>query len=308
MSRSAQQLFLGIDQTGARNPRNGRARPLAVVLLAREGQQVKALPLWLERFTKEELLNNLYPYIFGRDLSSLTIAVDAVLGLPLPVAPKLRRKSGELLWQLFSSAAQFSLQDEAFGSAVAEAFFTQIWGLQRGPTPPQRQVEKLVGANSLFQKFPKQKNIACGTFRIWKELGESGEPWANFFGFDPQCRPCNDGPWILEAYPSLSWKLLTGHPRSQGFQGLRSLEEAFLHVDQKLVLSPKLQSLGPDHLDALLIACHAYLTPELNKIYTKIFQKGPFVEGWILGAEAYLTSRKIAARKSSNEHQFIRNP
>jgi hypothetical protein len=138
--------------------------------------------------------------------------VDCVFGLAKNAWPK-KSKS---LFELFNRAAE---SQNGFGLEPAAQFFGGILAdsLYRGEKPyPARRCETLANANSVFRTRLYQRNIQCGTYRIWRDIGLSFksaigslEPtghWLQVRYFTPTNSVSESKPWVFEGYPSLIWR------------------------------------------------------------------------------------------------------
>lgn len=143
------------------------------------------------------------------------------------------------------------------------------------------------GANSVFLTRSFQRNIGCGTFRIWKDLGASDKKWFQIWGFDSGVDhgPLkNPGPWVFEAYPSLFWKKVLGFPTRNPrdlIHYLKTKARKNLQVqgNQYFLLLE-----DPDLCDSVVLALSAKILQEEGE---GLWQIPAFPdqdkEGWILG-------------------------
>ncbi len=249
------QRFLGVDQTGAALAGGRRARPLPAVLLElpSSGEPGWAKQVVLPDLTRESVL----PLLSSPDDptgSRGVVLLDGVLGLPKELQKNEETGSGSpsdsqsgsgssYLWREFFRAARMQEPDgRRYGRALGEKFFSEIWS---GPSQskPTRTCERWARANSVFQLHPFQKNIQTGTFRLWRELGQAGEPWIRIW---PQDRDqvSRSGPWLFEGYPSLLWRELLGLPT-------RDLSQLLPHVSRVLAERQLSIRIAPDLAEAL---------------------------------------------------------
>jgi hypothetical protein len=282
-TRQRFQSILGLDQTGASTRGGLEAKPFPLAMIHHDRLHFansKGRPLSLKSLTRQEILNALLELkIYGRDLSKTMIAVDSVLGLPKAHTPQKTKD----LFSLFQQASQFSIKDKHYGRDVAEAFFSRFLNSKDGPISARR-CEVLAGANSVFQFRPYQKNISTGTFRIWKDLGRSSEPWFQIFPFDEPAPHLQDGPWIFEGYPSLLWKQIFGLNTRN--------DEALIQILSSSEWTQKLQipvndlhllRLNPDLADSVVLAVGAWALQRDNQLW--FAGKSPSLEGWIMGLQ-----------------------
>jgi len=240
-------IFIGIDQTGAVDTK-GRPKKLHAARL--NGNHIEVF--------KVSKLTDL-------DLKDVKIiAIDSVLGLPVSAFPKSKS-----IRDLFQEAAKYQFKKKEFGMETAYQYFQRY--LDKRSDFPKRQCEELAQANSVFQKHPFQKNIGCGTFRIWKELGADPN-WFYLWPHDDDYKNLKTKPVIIEGYPSLIWKKLIQSPT-------RKLENLINYLKvNKITVSEK--NLDPDSADAVVLAIAAkqfHLKPQTRDF--KNYEQ----EGWIMG-------------------------
>lgn len=214
-------LVVGVDQTGAAQLGGLKAKPLPCALArrTRNGEwTVRALAfsgrkLSLASFDGASIERACedagWPGAFGTDSM---IVVDCVLGLPYSSGAS---EGVDALWALFAEAARDVDARSGFGRVQAETFFSELAhrrGFGSGPPFPARACEARARANSVFQARPYQKNVQCGTYRIWRDLGRSlaidGARWTRFGWFEDF--ETGTGPWTFEAFPSLLWRSRLG--------------------------------------------------------------------------------------------------
>jgi hypothetical protein len=196
-------LWIGVDQTGAATRGGKSAKPLPCALARPSGRRGLRVELGtLPGATREDFAD------IGADgAKPVALLLDCVIGLPRgAVGSRFPGEQGA--WELFRMASlRRGAKGELYGREVARQFFAQFWEGSQARMP-RRRCESLAGANSVFQVHPFQKNIQTGTFRIWRELGQGGKPWARIWPFAATSRI--SGNWIFEAYPSLMWKIALG--------------------------------------------------------------------------------------------------
>lgn len=275
------QTFLGLDQTGATIRGGLEAKPLPLAMIHQDRLHFTdshGRPLSLKSLTRPEILKALLELkIYGRDLSKTMIAVDSVLGLPKAhTPPKIKE-----LFPLFQQASKFSIKDKHYGRDVAEAFFSRFLKSKDGSVSARR-CEILAGANSVFQFRPYQKNISTGTFRIWKDLGRSSEPWFQMFPFDEPAPQLQDVPWIFEGYPSLLWKQIFGL-KTRNVEALIQILSSKVWVQQLSIPVNDLHLLrrSPDLADSVVLAVGAWALQRDNQLWSS--GTSPLLEGWIMG-------------------------
>lgn len=281
--------FVGIDQTGATDPK-GTPKPLPVALVYKTSDHWKLhfskaqSQLEIASVTREELLKLLHAFPHpGRDLSRTALIMDSVFGLPASQWP-IKKTGSEGLFELFQRAQQFEYKKKSYGRDTAEMFFAQFLKSNRTKKLPTRLCEDQSGANSVFLTKPFQRNIGCGTFRIWKDLGDAPEKWFQIWGFDEPESHVQDGPWIFEAYPSLFWKKILGMPTRNAKHLVRYLKT---QSPFELKIESKQFSLlleDPDLCDSVVLALSAMILQEHGNEIWQI-PKAPHLdkEGWILG-------------------------
>lgn len=170
MNTSVPVLFLGLDQTGRlKSPGNSStAAPLKLAALYRSNQGLKLSLVRIPSLSKRSLVG-VFPQIGSRGAPvRVILLVDTVFGLP--EGSRLGAEEG------FDPDAHFlrAARSEGFGLAAAERFFSEYIAERKIQKPfPKRRAEVLANANSLFQTRPFQKNIQTGSYRIWKDLGQS---------------------------------------------------------------------------------------------------------------------------------------
>lgn len=284
--------FLGVDQTGATDTK-GKPRPLPVALIFQSGAKWKLVfsragkRLEISRVTREELqifFSELpYPDL---NLSTTALIMDSVFGLPESSWPRSRQAvahGSEGLFQLFQKAASFEYAGKHFGRDTAEAFFGQFLSEKNSRSMPQRLCETASGANSVFRTKPFQRNIGCGTFRIWKDLGSAPQKWFHIWGFDQPTSQPRKGPWIFEAYPTLFWKKILGFPSRSplslpGWLQTKAPKNLIFDAQELSRLSE-----DPDLCDSVVLALGAWILQSRGEIWEVPSFPSLQKEGWILG-------------------------
>ena len=298
LSKHESRFFVGVDQKGSvirSGPRTGQPTPLPFALVRpsrdrRFKYQLRVSDnskraLDFEHFKPQSLesrLNSIDPEL---KLSMGAFLIDCVLGLPQDLlhkgclakfleTAKPQPSSAELMGFLFSLASAFP-RDEGpalYGRAAASAFFRSTFP-EVYPHPARRQCEIRLKANSLFLERPYQKNIQTGTFRFWREIGESLKDEPCWFHLWPHNTEKNsDLPLIGEGYPSALWKLNIGKSRSEPEQlvsWLKSERFDFKAIDEDILMTK------PDWADAAILAAslaqNGGFTPAAPSIEGAIF-------------------------------------
>lgn len=245
----AQNIFLGVDQTGAVDSK-GKPRPLPACSIV--GTEISFF--YLPEFSKKQIFDHLKP----TKNQNVEICLDCVIGLP---------KELNMSWR--QALRQISA-DSGYGRAAAKTYFDL---LGRGQIY-RRKVEIECGANSVFKEKPFQKNIQTGTFRFWKDISVSEHDFHAPFLKE---RPKNRSLPIYEGYPSLSWKLIFG-TKNRTPDLLPSLLKE--HFPELSVSSPHKALLKKD----VNLADAFVLAMTLKLLYSTHFLNcGNLHEGWILG-------------------------
>ena len=291
-------LYFGIDQTGAAKHGGLRAKPLpcAVLQVLPDNEIVLHLhssvdgsKLNLESFNQSCLQNVLTQCGLNGDLlmrDRTGIFLDCVFGLPSatwPGGPGLQS-----LWNLFSGAHSFP---GGYGLQPAANYFARI--LARSAVDisetankkyPVRNCEILANANSVFRTHPFQKNIQCGTYRIWRDLGATAHPWINIRHFTPSRAVSADLPWLFESYPSLFWRTLFGQ-RTRNLQNLREAVTTALPNLRLNKIDWALLAHDPDIADAAVLALGGYLLASRGALSQRRADRRAWLarEGWIVG-------------------------
>ena len=249
-------IFIGIDQTGAVDSK-GRPKKLPMAVLSFQNQSWQI---------DTHFISGLHAKEFQNFKSLKIIAVDSVLGLPRKVFPK-----NKTFRDLFKQALDFEFNEKAYGMETAFQFFQTF--LKSKSEFPTRACEETAKANSVFQKHPFQKNIGCGTFRIWKELGQNSD-WFHLFPQDGEFLKLKGKPVVMEGYPSLVWKnLLQSNTRKT------EVLLKYLKQNKIRILNPDIDA---DMADAIVLSLAAF---EFFKNPKLIDQPNLKTEGWILGLD-----------------------
>lgn len=279
-------FFIGIDQTGAAlSPLEARPLPFAFID-ARTTPRVRTVgldgrPLRLARFSRDAvetlLVENGVDDAHSVVRSAKTaFMVDCVFGL----ANSLRYPPGaETFRQLFAAAAA---RTDGYGLKPAAAFFDDV--LKRAPAPsrerfPVRLCEIIAKANSVFRTHPFQKNIQCGTYRIWRDLGLHGSDWVHLRYFEKEMR---ERPFLFESYPSLFWRELFGlrtRDRRELEGALKKHGAVLDRADLELMIE------NPDHADAGVLAIGGLALAREGKLFDGPRSRSRKLarEGWIVG-------------------------
>jgi hypothetical protein len=290
----SERIIVGVDQTGAAQQGGKSARPLPVAAIRISDDQMEYLSppegvFALSSLSVGALLKWGGPLVERAwAQGKVVLVVDAVLGLPHSV------------WQALGSENLYALFDRAsreggecpYGRPPAERFFRQILlesGWSEDAPLPQRQPEVLAGANSVFQTRPYQKNIQTGTHRIWVDLARDPR-WRTEARIFPEGGgpSLENGPlsnWILEGYPSLSWKRVLGSPvrNPQNFGAL--LKEFHPRVKISEETLSRIQR-SPDLADAAVLALAGAVAQLQGSLFPNLSHAPQ--EGWILGLEPRL--------------------
>jgi hypothetical protein len=244
--------ILGIDQTGAVDAK-GNPKRLFVSLCKLDKASYTMVPnLTIKNLHITEVTTLIKQYFPEFSTEHVLICVDSVLGLP--------KDCGVTVHDLLSKARDYKFKKKSFGANVAFQFYSTF---AKSPYP-SRQVETLVGANSVFQLMPYQRNIGCGSYRILKNLAENIE-WFSIWPFEIPTKQFI----IAEAYPSYFWKHTLGFKT----RNLDSLKKRY----------PKYEFKSADFADGFVLALGA--SKNLDYIKNKdIFPSYvTMFEGWILG-------------------------
>jgi hypothetical protein len=297
-------FFIGLDQTGAVLNGGLKAKPLPCAVVDARGAKPKLLAgLKLDSFSQnsiEELLRNVglsTSAIIVRS-SRTAVLADAVFGLPAHAWPAAEPGS-ETLRALFAKAATDTRSRKGYGLKPAATFFSEVLrdSVQASPTAgsrfknseslavpyPVRDCEILAKANSVFRTHPFQKNIQCGTYRFWRDLGTYGSDWIHLRYFERAKEFRRDRPILFEAYPSLIWREALGL-QTRDRTKLSSALHAFGDVDISAT-AVDLMVKDSDHADACILALGGYWLAKKSLLIDGCTSNDPKLarEGWIVG-------------------------
>jgi hypothetical protein len=276
------QVFIGVDQTGAQTHGGLRARPLPCAVVAGDRLVVTALGsgarLMLSSFTPDEVSRVLVSAGFDGAFSGRTaLVVDSVFGLAPEVFVGGRRE----LWNLFRLAASDTRSRKGFGLKAAARFYSGLLKQSSSRRKiPIRRCEVLSGANSIFNTRPYQKNIQCGTYRVWRDLGSHGDEWVKIWNF-ARVHDYGRGsrPWMFEGYPSLFWREVFGFRTRKPRELVRVLSRDFVVSSKDALVIAEF----PDWADAAVLAAGSSLLQKRGYFKREKFAKWRRIEGWILG-------------------------
>jgi hypothetical protein len=290
-------IFIGIDQTGAVARGSSATKPIAqsmpVAILAQfDGvwrlkltSSKSAKPLLVHSFSKAEIVRCLAEAdlkIGFASSSKTALIVDCVFGLAEEAWP--RNESS--LSALFTRAAA---APGGIGLQAAADFFALILkdsGHDQSKVPyPARRCEIMARANSVFRTRPYQKNIQCGTYRIWRDLGSAPEAWMQVRHFTPSHAVSREMPWVFEGYPSLIWRDYL-QLRSRHLPSLASeIRRVASHIK---IAKPDMQRMlsSPDAADAAVLAIGGKWLQNTGSLFSAgAPSKSKWLkrEGWITG-------------------------
>lgn len=246
-------LFVGIDQTGAIQ-KNGTPKPLPACFIRKHRPHFFYLPA-----LEKEILTQTTQL---KAHEEILIGLDCVIGLPetVPGSPR--------------EAMHKTLDFPGYGRSVATEFFAQL----SPDAKPRRKIEIQLGANSIFQEKPFQKNIQTGTFRCWKELAQSADNFCFPAIENISSLQLSPALKVFEGYPSFSWKTLLKLKTRDVSQLPTALQQYFPKIiweDQHQDAVEKDANLA----DAFVLALA--ISQETERALTIPASK----EGWILGSE-----------------------
>lgn len=250
--------FIGVDQTGAVNSK-GLPKALPICVFDQKNQAIQ-----FHRISKLswQEIEPLLPK--NTKKSEVFLLIDAVLGLPSQANSKRRS-----LRDLLKMTEKYEFEKKPFGMMTAHQFFLQfVEGLDDIPT---RKVEEITSANSLFKLHPFQKNISCGTFRIWKDLSSD----LSWFQVWPHQVSHPGRAYIAEGYPSYYWKTIFNLKTRNAENLLKQL-----HAQWGKQLKTQKVLKDPDALDAFVLAWSAYHLIQKKSLLQRPRKR---TEGWILG-------------------------
>lgn len=240
--------YVGVDQTGA-TLKSGQPKSLPISVIFSSGSKIVHQSGKIASLTKSQLNLFLKTHNLLIKNKKTLVCVDAVLGLPLLIDTPMR--------SIIQKSKLFEFNRKPYGALTAHAFFSSYLKEE----VPQRAVEKLVKANSVFALKPYQRNIGCGSYRIIKDLAEN----PNWYSIWPFEKPARDFV-IAEGYPSYLWKNLFGSKT-------RDLD----FINSKLKMNFK----NIDEADSFVLALGAAHFEE--QIFLKTTPTLAKKEGWILG-------------------------
>jgi hypothetical protein len=269
MQSSRYSSFIGIDQTGAVLP-SGSAKPLPVASICKESSRLVAKVNRSIRGLYPDALADLLP---EHELKQSCILVDSVLGIPAVDTTRVSLRT------LFRQAAQYSLDGKRYGAAVAYQFFHEqvlaaSWK-QHQPYPT-RLAEQRADANSIFLLKPFQRNIGCGTFRIWKDL-DVDQSWYRLWPFET---PQRNKAIIGEGYPSLLWNYWIRAKRGDQKALLSFARAKQVRIDD----DGQRGFLSVDHMDSFVLALYGACMPKAMKT-AGVPADARTKEGWIVGLD-----------------------
>ncbi len=270
------KVFIGIDQTGAALQKGVRAKPLPLAAIDEDEGSLRLTTAWIPSFTFEALQKALPMPINSCETA---ILIDCVFGLE----EKVWRGLDTNIWSLFREAASDTAVRRGFGLAPAAEFFDELLRRSRvGDSFPVRRCERIAKANSVFRTRPYQKNIQCGTYRIWRDLGSSAKHWAQIRYFTPQQEVSSEKPWLFEAYPSLFWREILGLRTRKSSALANALKEV---LPQLAISESQLTSVlkSPDLADAVVLAVGGFMLRD--RLFTGSPSRTGWLhrEGWIIG-------------------------
>jgi hypothetical protein len=133
----------------------------------------------------------------------------------------------------------------------------------------------MTNANSIFKLKPFQRNIGCGTFRIWKDLAID-QSWYSLWPLEDYTKSTST---IAEGYPSFVWKNF--------IQGKRGDKDSLIECSKKYqcrIIFPDLSKdfNTKDDMDSFALALFAAVNT--NLVYKTNFPNEVInKEGWIFG-------------------------
>jgi hypothetical protein len=245
--------FIGIDQTGAVN-NNGMPKKMWVSVIDSRREAIYT-NLQIDSLTKlsiEKLLDQLNIKI-SKNQRAL-ICVDSAIGLPFQY--KVKAKT------IISQAKNFSYKNKSYGSYVAYKFF-KSFQLEKKVRTEKRAIDIVLNAQSVFKLKPFQRNIACGSYRVLKDLSV-GKKWYTLWPFE---NTKNSNFVICEGYPSYYWKsIFKQDKRNLEFFNKQNLKFKYL-----------------DQADSYVLACAGRKYQRAIN-YNRLSSKQK-LEGWVLGHE-----------------------
>ena len=249
--------YLGIDQTGAAV--RDVPKPLFVSIWDNRLQKL---------YTKLKISSLTLPSIkklfeeLGLDIthSQLLICVDTAIGLPKAHSIKIT--------DLLSRVKYFQYSHKHYGAQTAFRFYQEILGEQ---PITSRLAESKAGANSVFRRYPFQKNIGCGSYRVLKDLSQDSS-WYQIWPFQ---KKTDVRFTVAEGYPTLLWRQ---------WLKCRTRDVKFLTQYLKVNKIAQKITLSLDEADSIVLtlgAKHFVETQDSLNISISLAQRS--YEGWILG-------------------------
>lgn len=261
--------FVGVDQTGAARRGGLAAAPLPCVALQREGRWL------LVPGARGGVLARAFSPSFVDTDGATAVLVDAVLGLPAADARAAGLPLGEqLLPSLLDRATSFrGPAGRRYGREVGAAFYAGL----RGPGDGLREVDRRVGASSVFTTVPWQRNVQTGTWRVLRELAAS-PGWLAVWPFtSPDARGARG--WLLEAWPTLAWRLLGSDRRRPDRLGaFAEVHGVSVHPEVGRAVAR-----SPDVADAAVLALLGGLLAAAGDLVEPVGAGPAADEGWIAG-------------------------
>lgn len=242
-------LFIGIDQTGAID---SKGRPKKLPVCAIHKRKV-ILNQTLPALTQEGLKNFIHNHLgFSIEDVKTLICVDAVLTLPKDLAISHQ--------QILKKIKKHSFQNKHYGAICAHHFFNSLSSNNKNHL---RLIEEILGANSVFNLKPYQRNVGCGSYRILKDL--SNNPgWYQLWPIEKNNKPIT----ICEGYPSYYWQNFYALPKR--------------HLDSIKKMT-QMDFKNQDFADSYILALAAQkLSHQVTK--AKLPQVSE-IEGWVLGVD-----------------------
>ncbi len=269
MKSSRFKSFIGIDQTGA-VLQNGSVKKLPCTIVdLYKGKKRARTNIFLSGLYPDAFLE-IVPY---ERLIDSFILVDSVLGIPAENTINMP------LRKLFKKANAYQFEGKKYGASVAHRFFNEVvLNARDDQLLPTRHAERLTKANSIFKLKPFQKNIGCGTFRVWKDL-DVDQNWYTIWPFENQEA---SKAFIAEGYPSFLWKTFIKSPRGDEKGLLKFAKSRGISID----FGGYSSFFSVDSMDSFVLALFAafensqiLLIPPSKSVVKK--------EGWIFGLTSY---------------------
>lgn len=245
--------YIGIDQTGAIN-KNQTPKPLCICIYEPKNKKMKLVKI--KKFQKQDIIDSIEKNFDSySSKSKVLILVDTVFGLPEELAVDYRN--------IFKKAKNYESKNKNYGSNTAHSFFCSFLGDKNSLS---RTAEIKAEAHSVFKKYPFQKNISCGSYRVIKDLSENTN-WFSLWPFEKIEKRFV----IAESYPTLCWSIL-----------LKSKYRKIDFIISEIQNNLKIFDIPPclDSADATILALTA---PKLEKMIFRKVQPIQKKEGWILG-------------------------